>query len=61
MPATRHRFSCGHLGRGAQCHRCAQAKFLAEELNKPLPQRFFDKPESRLQLAKEVARLLTVK
>jgi hypothetical protein len=23
MPATRHKFSCGHRGFGAKCHRCA--------------------------------------
>lgn len=25
MPATRHKFQCGHKGHGAFCHRCAEA------------------------------------
>ncbi len=29
MPARRHHFKkCGHLGFGAECHRCAQAEAL---------------------------------
>jgi len=34
MPSTRHTFSCGHKGFGAQCHRCAEAKKLEAKLAK---------------------------
>jgi hypothetical protein len=35
MPARKHKFSkCGHLGRGVECHRCAEADRLEAKANK---------------------------
>ena len=31
MPVTKNRFSCGHHGLGAKCHRCEQAAILEKK------------------------------
>ena len=57
MPASRHRFSCFHVGFGAYCHRCKQAEDL-ESKAKTLTSSPVPEGKTKKDVAEEVQKLL---
>lgn len=57
MPASRHRFSCYHVGFGAYCHRCKQAEDMENKaktlISSPVPE-----GKTKKDVAEEVQKLL---
>ena len=58
MSTTKNNFSkCGHKGRGAHCHRCADADRLEKLADVPQDKRTAFKDLDKAQLLAEAARL----